>query len=99
MDEATRKNMAEQTGNMNGTNISTVLNEGGFKALILVFYLVIALSVLLYNRLYLYHSLHVSAKHMGLNSPPFIRNIIKFCILIAGIAVFLCAFFLLFRIY
>mgnify|MGYP001791593295 CR=1 FL=1 len=84
---------------MNDLNILTVLNTKTIKEFILLIYLIIALIALSYNRLYLYHSLHVSSKHMGLNAPPFIRNLIKFCMLIAGITVLSCAFFLIFRVY
>lgn len=84
---------------MNNIDISSIVNNTNFKIAILLLYAVIAVVVFSYNWLYLYHSLHVSSKHMGLNAPPSIRRVIKLCIVIAGITVVMIAFFLLFRIY
>lgn len=55
-------------------------NLSGLKTALLAAYLLVAVMLVSYNWLYLYHSLHVSTRHIGLNSPQFIRRIIKACI-------------------
>lgn len=84
---------------MNNIDIINIINTGDFKLLIMLVSVLLAITVFLYNWLYLYQSLHVSNKNIGFNSPIFIRRIIKFCIIIAGVTVLLSAFFLVFRIY
>ncbi|HVF69476.1 MAG TPA: hypothetical protein VNA13_02825 [Xanthomonadales bacterium] len=78
---------------MNSSVITQFLQENGFKQAVIILYLTLAIAIACYNWLYLYHSLHVTTKHMGLNAPLYIRGIIKTSIFLAvftvGISIFL----------
>ncbi len=80
---------------MNISNLTAYLQLTGYKSIILVIYLFVATFIACHNWLYLYHSLHVSSKHMGLNSPPYVRRIIKINITISVFTVLLIIFFLI----
>ncbi len=83
-------------------NISTVishLQESSIKQSIIILYLVMAIVIVCYNWLYLSHSLHVTAKHMGLNAPVSIRQTIKLSIIISLLTALLSIFLLMTGMY
>jgi hypothetical protein len=67
-------------------NISALLlfiQQSNISQAILLLYLAIAVIIAGYNWLYLYHSIHVTTKHMGLNAPIYMGNLIKISIFLA----------------
>ncbi len=68
---------------MNTSTILGYLQGSGIKQFIIILYLVMAIVIVCYNWLYLSHSLHVTAKHMGLNAPVSIRQTIKISIILS----------------
>jgi hypothetical protein len=79
-------------------NVSTVINYlqgSSIRQLIIISYLFLAIVIVCYNWLYLYHSLHVTAKHMGLNTPVAIRQTIKISIMLSLVTAILSIFLLM----
>lgn len=78
---------------MNLEGITSVFQAKSFEAAILVVFFAIALLIAGYNWFYLYHSLHVSSKHMGLDPSSHIGNLIKASIFLALLAAGLSGLF------
>ncbi|HSW48028.1 MAG TPA: hypothetical protein VLG67_03005 [Candidatus Saccharimonadales bacterium] len=79
---------------MNSEIITNFILLHSFKSVVLIVILAVAVLTASYNRLYLYHSLHVTGKHMGINASVFIKRFIELGVIIAMITVLAAAFFL-----
>lgn len=84
---------------MNSSTIISYLQGSNIKQAIIMVYLVMAIIIVCYNWLYLSHSLHVTAKHMGLNAPAPIRQTIKISITLSLLTAILSILLLLTGMY
>lgn len=79
---------------MNTSLITNFIVLHSSKTAILIVLLIIGILTASYNRLYLYHSLHVTGKHMGINASKFIGGLIELGVVIAILTVIAAVFFL-----
>jgi hypothetical protein len=78
---------------MNIDSIFEITRQEGFKQIILMAFIIFSGILVGFNLLYLNQSLHITSKHMGIDSPVYLRQLIKigifFAVISAGFSLFI----------
>jgi hypothetical protein len=80
---------------MNMEAVTNILGDAGLRRAILILFLAFSIVLAGYNTLYLSQSLHITARHMGIESPLYLKQVIKVGIFSSVVSAGFCLLLLL----